>query len=91
MRQGPWKRGSRLFAPVPRRYNGCATDSTAEVAKGMKVLLRERDLSEDYIRFAAQVGLDGFDVYDMKRHIPGMASAYAVGYARALLAALEEP
>jgi len=30
----------------------------------MKVLLRSRDLSEEYCRFASQVGLDVFDIYD---------------------------
>jgi hypothetical protein len=37
----------------------------------MKVLIRERDLSDEYIHFAQQI-----------------ASAYAVGYVRALVAAL---
>jgi len=30
----------------------------------MKVLMRERDLSEDYIRFAQQIGVDGFDIHN---------------------------
>src|SRR5947209_7080357 len=38
----------------------------------MKVLLREQDLSDDYVRFAAQIGADGFDVHSEK-NIPGMA------------------
>ena len=55
----------------------------------MKVLLRERDLSDDYLRFAAQVGADGFDIHD-HLNIPGVAER---GYAdadgvRALLARL---
>ncbi len=37
----------------------------------MKVLMRERDLSDEYLLFAQQIG-----------------SAYAVGYVKALLAAL---
>ena len=36
----------------------------------MKVLLRERDLSDDYIRFARQVGADGFDIHS-EASIPG--------------------
>ena len=38
----------------------------------MKVLLRERDLSDDYIRFAAQIGAVGFDIHD-PRNVPGVA------------------
>ena len=38
----------------------------------MKVLLRERDLSDDYIRFASQIGADGFDIHQEK-NIPGVA------------------
>lgn len=38
----------------------------------MKVLLRERDLSDDYLRFASQVGVDGFDIHG-ERHLPGVA------------------
>src|SRR5688500_5400582 len=38
----------------------------------MKVLLRERDLSDDYIRFAAQIGADGFDIHQEK-NVPGVA------------------
>ncbi|HEY3082618.1 MAG TPA: hypothetical protein VGM69_22255 [Chloroflexota bacterium] len=30
----------------------------------MRVLLRERDLSDDDVRFAARIGADGFDVHD---------------------------
>jgi len=55
----------------------------------MKVLLRERDLSDEYIRFAAQVGADGFDIHD-PLNIPGVAErgyADAAGMA-ALLAKL---
>jgi len=29
----------------------------------MKVLMRERDLSDHYIRFAQQIGVDGFDIH----------------------------
>ena len=43
----------------------------------MKVLLRERDLSDDYIRFAAQVGCDGFDIHQ-EHNVPGVAER---GYA----------
>ncbi|HXI17944.1 MAG TPA: mannonate dehydratase [Chloroflexota bacterium] len=43
----------------------------------MKVLLRERDLSDDYCRFAAQVGCDGFDIHTEK-NVPGVAER---GYA----------
>lgn len=38
----------------------------------MKVLLRERDLSDDYVRFAAQIGADGFDIHGEK-NVPGVA------------------
>jgi mannonate dehydratase len=37
----------------------------------MKVLLRERDLSDDYIRFAAQIGADGFDIHN-EYNVPGI-------------------
>ena len=43
----------------------------------MKVLLRERDLSDDYIRFASQIGADGFDIHN-ERNVPGVADQ---GYA----------
>lgn len=43
----------------------------------LKVLLRERDLSDDYIRFAAQVGADGFDIHN-ENNVPGIAER---GYA----------
>jgi mannonate dehydratase len=36
----------------------------------MKVILRERDLSDDYIRFAQQIGADGFDLHN-EALIPG--------------------
>ncbi len=36
----------------------------------MKVLLRERDLSNDYIKFAQQIGADGFDIHN-PASIPG--------------------
>src|SRR3712207_9226871 len=45
----------------------------------MKVLLRERDLSDDYIRFAAQIGADGFDIHG-EQNVPGVAER---GYADA--------
>lgn len=45
----------------------------------MKVLLRERDLSDEYIRFAAQVGVDGFDIHE-PTNVPGIAER---GYADA--------
>lgn len=38
----------------------------------MKVLMRERDLSDDYVRFAAQIGADGFDIHNEK-NVPGIA------------------
>lgn len=34
--------------------------------------MRERDLSEDYLRFAAQVGADGLDIHRVE-NIPGLA------------------
>ena len=37
----------------------------------MKVLLRERDLSDEYIRFASQMGADGFDIHQPK-NVPGV-------------------
>jgi mannonate dehydratase len=37
----------------------------------MKVLVRDQDLSDDFIRFAAQVGADGFDIHNEK-NIPGI-------------------
>jgi sugar phosphate isomerase/epimerase len=43
----------------------------------MKVLVREQDLSDDYIRFAAQIGADGFDIHH-ERNIPGISEQ---GYA----------
>ena len=36
----------------------------------MKVLMRERDLSDRYIRFARQVGADGFDIHNPE-NVPG--------------------
>lgn len=45
----------------------------------MKVLLRDRDLSDDYIRFAAQIGCDGFDIHN-ENNLPGVAER---GYADA--------
>lgn len=43
----------------------------------MKVLLRERDLSEEYVRFCAQIGCDGFDIHG-ENNVPGVAER---GYA----------
>ena len=37
----------------------------------MKVLMRERDLSDDYIRFAAQIGADGLDIHQPE-NVPGI-------------------
>jgi mannonate dehydratase len=37
---------------------------------GMKILMRERDLSDDYILFAQQIGADGFDIHN-PANIPG--------------------
>lgn len=37
----------------------------------MKVLLREQDLSDEYIRFAQQIGVDGFDIHDPLK-LPGV-------------------
>ncbi len=37
----------------------------------MKVLTGEQDLSEEYIRFAVQIGVDGFDIHD-HAHVPGV-------------------
>ena len=53
------------FIPSPYRRS-------KEMVDVMKVLLRERDLSEDYVRFAAQIGADGFDVHNPK-NVPGVA------------------
>ena len=43
----------------------------------MKVLMRQRDLSDDYIRSAAQIGADGFDIHN-EEQVPGVAEQ---GYA----------
>lgn len=43
----------------------------------MKVLLRERALSDEYIRFAAQIGCDGFDIHS-EDNVPGVSER---GYA----------
>lgn len=40
----------------------------------MKVLMRERDLSDDYIRFASQIGADGFDIHGIN-NVPGVAES----------------
>ena len=55
----------------------------------MKVLLRERDLSEDYIRLASQIGADGFDVHS-PNNVPGIAETGVADEhgTRALLAKL---
>jgi mannonate dehydratase len=45
----------------------------------MKVLLRDRDLSDEYVRFAAQIGADGFDIHN-ENNVPGVAEK---GYADA--------
>lgn len=37
----------------------------------MKVLLGEYDLSDDYLRFASQIGVDGFDIHN-DQNIPGV-------------------
>ena len=36
----------------------------------MKVLMRQRDLSDNYIRFAQQIGADGFDIHNAES-VPG--------------------
>jgi len=47
-------------------------ESVSRKGRGaMKVLLRERDLSDDYIRFAAQIGADGFDIHN-ENNVPGV-------------------
>jgi D-mannonate dehydratase len=46
---------------------------------GVKVLLREQDLSEEFVRFAAQIGADGFDFHD-PNNLPGVGER---GYADA--------
>lgn len=43
----------------------------------MKVLLRDRDLLDEYIRFADQIGADGFDIHN-ENNVPGVAER---GYA----------
>jgi mannonate dehydratase len=45
----------------------------------LKVLLREQDLSEEFVRFAAQIGADGFDFHD-PNNLPGVVER---GYADA--------
>lgn len=53
----------------------------------MKVSMRERDLSDEYLLFAQQIDhLPNFATDDRHQRI---GSAYAVGYAKALLAALK--
>ena len=43
----------------------------------MKVLLRERDLSDEYIQFASQIGADGFDIHQFK-NLPGVSETGVV-------------
>jgi len=38
----------------------------------MKVLVRQRDLSDDYLRFAVQIGADGIDIHNTES-LPGFA------------------
>ena len=38
----------------------------------MKVLMREQDLSDEYLRFARQIGADGLDIHSSK-NVPGFA------------------
>ena len=38
----------------------------------MKVLVRQRDLSDDYLRFAVQIGADGIDIHNAES-LPGFA------------------
>ncbi len=37
----------------------------------MKILMRQRDLSNDYILFAQQIGADGFDIHNAES-VPGL-------------------
>ena len=39
-------------------------------AQGMKVLMRQRDLSDEYILFAQQIGADGIDIHNWES-VPG--------------------
>ena len=39
----------------------------------MKVLVRQRDLSDDYLCFAVQIGADGIDIHNAES-LPGLAS-----------------
>ena len=38
----------------------------------MKILVRQGDLSDDYLRFLQQIGADGIDVHNAES-IPGFA------------------
>lgn len=38
----------------------------------MKVLVRQRDLSDNYLRFAVQIGADGIDIHNAES-LPGFA------------------
>ncbi len=38
----------------------------------MKVLMRQRDLSDEYILFAQQIGADGLDIHHSE-YVPGFA------------------
>ena len=38
----------------------------------MKVLVHQRDLSDDYLRFAVQIGADGIDIHNAES-LPGFA------------------
>ena len=53
----------------------------------MKVLMREHDLSNEYLLFAQQI--DHLPDYASDDRHQKIGSAYAVGYVKALLAALK--
>ena len=53
----------------------------------MKVLMRERDQSDEYLLFAQQI--DHLPDYATDGRHQQLGSAYAVGYVKALLAALK--
>ena len=53
--------GQRRLMPGRRRRRSAGTDR-----ERMKVILRDADLSDDYLRCCAQVGCDGFDVMNAR-------------------------
>src|SRR5687767_12538861 len=64
----------RVSAPVPIRVDPVPP---GRGGTAMKVLLRDQDLSDDFVRFAAQIGADGFDIHT-ENNVPGVVER---GYA----------